>query len=121
MLVGVFATKGDDDFTLDYDNYVGKIGISRVFNGRIRKNENVMLAKSNGEKETGRITKLIGFLGLARTEIEEARAGDIVAIAGFNAIDVGDSVVDINNPMPLDPMHLEEPTMSVYFNDLGRY
>lgn len=102
-------------FTLDYDNYVGKIGIARVFNGVVKKGESVMLAKSDGEKEIGRITKLIGFMGLARTEIESAEAGDIVAIAGFNAIDVGDSIVDKDNPMPLDPMHLEEPTMSVYF------
>ncbi|GAA7798728.1 translational GTPase TypA [Helicobacter pylori] len=102
-------------FTLDYDNYVGKIGIARVFNGSVKKNESVLLMKSDGSKENGRITKLIGFLGLARTEIENAYAGDIVAIAGFNAMDVGDSVVDPINPMPLDPMHLEEPTMSVYF------
>ncbi|WP_187943180.1 translational GTPase TypA [Helicobacter pylori] len=102
-------------FTLDYDNYVGKIGIARVFNGSVKKNESVLLVKSDGSKENGRITKLIGFLGLARTEIENAYAGDIVAIAGFNAMDVGDSVVDPANPMPLDPMHLEEPTMSVYF------
>ncbi|GAA7295613.1 translational GTPase TypA [Helicobacter pylori] len=102
-------------FTLDYDNYVGKIGIARVFNGSVKKNESVLLMKSDGSKENGRIIKLIGFLGLARTEIENAYAGDIVAIAGFNAMDVGDSVVDPANPMPLDPMHLEEPTMSVYF------
>ncbi|GAA7943511.1 translational GTPase TypA [Helicobacter pylori] len=102
-------------FTLDYDNYVGKVGIARVFNGSVKKNESVLLMKSDGSKENGRITKLIGFLGLARTEIENAYAGDIVAIAGFNAMDVGDSVVDPTNPMPLDPMHLEEPTMSVYF------
>ncbi|GAA8525918.1 translational GTPase TypA [Helicobacter pylori] len=102
-------------FTLDYDNYVGKIGIARVFNGSVKKNESVLLMKSDGSKENGRITKLIGFLGLARTEIENAYAGDIVALAGFNAMDVGDSVVDPTNPMPLDPMHLEEPTMSVYF------
>ncbi|WQT43861.1 translational GTPase TypA [Helicobacter pylori] len=102
-------------FTLDYDNYVGKIGIARVFNGSVKKNESVLLMKSDGSKENGRITKLIGFLGLARTEIENAYAGDIVAIAGFSAMDVGDSVVDPTNPMPLDPMHLEEPTMSVYF------
>ncbi|GAA8064131.1 translational GTPase TypA [Helicobacter pylori] len=102
-------------FTLDYDNYVGKIGIARVFNGSVKKNESVLLMKGDGSKENGRITKLIGFLGLARTEIENAYAGDIVAIAGFNAMDVGDSVVDPTNPMPLDPMHLEEPTMSVYF------
>ncbi|WP_187923943.1 translational GTPase TypA [Helicobacter pylori] len=102
-------------FTLDYDNYVGKIGIARVFNGSVKKNESVLLMKSDGSKENGRITKLIGFLGLARTEIENAYAGDIVALAGFNAMDVGDSVVDPTNPMPLDPMYLEEPTMSVYF------
>ncbi|GAA9406786.1 translational GTPase TypA [Helicobacter pylori] len=102
-------------FTLDYDNYVGKIGIARVFNGSVKKSESVLLMKSDGSKENGRITKLIGFLGLARTEIENAYAGDIVAIAGFSAMDVGDSVVDPTNPMPLDPMHLEEPTMSVYF------
>ncbi|MGL2827835.1 translational GTPase TypA [Helicobacter pylori] len=102
-------------FTLDYDNYVGKIGIARVFNGSVKKNESVLLMKSDGSKENGRITKLIGFLGLARTEIENAYAGDIVALAGFNAMDVGDSVVDPTNPMPLDPMHLEEPTMSMYF------
>lgn len=102
-------------FTLDYDNYVGKIGIARVFNGVVKKGESVMLAKGDGTKEVGKITKLIGFMGLARTEIETAGAGDIVAIAGFNAVDVGDSIVDKDNPMPLDPMHLEEPTMSVYF------
>lgn len=102
-------------FTLDYDNYVGKIGIARVFNGRALKNENVMLAKSDGEKQSGKITKLIGFLGLNRIEVQSVRAGDIVAVAGFGALDVGDSLVDPNNPMPLDPMHLEEPTMSVVF------
>ncbi|WP_277640178.1 translational GTPase TypA [Wolinella succinogenes] len=102
-------------FTLDYDNYVGKIGIARIFNGVVKKGETVMLAKANGEKSSGKITKLIGFHGLARMEIDEAEAGDIVAVAGFHSIDVGDSLVDPSNPMPLDPMHLEEPTMSVYF------
>jgi len=102
-------------FTLDYDNYVGKIGIARIFNGTIKKGENVLLAKADGEKIKGRITKLIGFHGLARMEIEEAEAGDIVAIAGLETVDVGDSVVDPANPMPLDPMHIEEPTLAVHF------
>lgn len=102
-------------FTLDYDNYVGKIGIARIFNGKVKKGQNVMLAKGNGEKITGKITKLIGFYGLARTEIEEAQAGDIVALAGFHSINVGDSIVCPDNPIPLDPMRLEEPTMSVNF------
>ncbi len=102
-------------FTLDYDNYVGKIGIARIFNGIIKKNQNVMLAKANGETLKGRISKLIGFNGLERIDIDEAASGDIVAIAGFEALDVGDSVVDPNNPMPLDPLHIEEPTLSVVF------
>ena len=102
-------------FTLDYDNYVGKIGIARIFNGKVRKGESVTLAKSNGEKIVGKIIKLIGFYGLARTEIDEAQAGDIIALAGFHSLNVGDSIVDSNNPIPLDPMHLEEPTMSVNF------
>lgn len=102
-------------FTLDYDNYVGKIGIARIFNGCVKKGENVLLVRSDGEKISGKITKLIGFYGLARTEIESAEAGDIVALAGFSTINVGDSICDPQNPAPLDPMHLEEPTMSVNF------
>jgi len=103
-------------FTLDYDNYVGRIGVARIFNGRVKAGEQVMLAKSNGEKVKGRISKLIGFLGLERIEIDEAEAGDIVAIAGFNDIDVGDTITDPNNPQPLDPLHIEEPTLSVIFS-----
>lgn len=117
------APSGKDDnplqlqvFTLDYDNYVGKIGIARIFNGTISKNQSVMLAKADGSKTTGRISKLIGFLGLERTDIDTASSGDIVAIAGFDALDVGDSVVDPNSPMPLDPLHIEEPTLSVVFS-----
>ena len=103
-------------FTLDYDNYIGKIGIARIFNGVIKRGDNLTLIKADGEKQNGRITKLIGFLGLNRMEIEEAEAGDIVAIAGFETIDVGDSLVDPNNPQPLDPLHIEEPTLSLFFS-----
>ena len=103
-------------FTLDYDNYVGKIGIARIFNGKIAKNQSVMLAKADGTKVTGRISKLIGFLGLDRIDIDEAGTGDIVAIAGFEALDVGDSIVDPANPIPLEALHIEEPTLSVIFS-----
>lgn len=102
-------------FTLDYDNYVGKIGIARIFNGTIKKNETVLLAKADGEQVRGRVSKLIGFHGLDRIDINEAESGDIVAVAGFETLDVGDSLVDPNNPMPLDPLHIEEPTLSVVF------
>jgi GTP-binding protein len=102
-------------FTLDYDNYVGKIGIARIFNGTVKKNQTVLLVKANGEQIRGRISKLIGFKGLERIDINEAYSGDIVAIAGFEALDVGDSIVDPENPIPLDPLHIEEPTLSVVF------
>lgn len=102
-------------FTLDYDNYVGKIGVARIFNGTITKNQNVLLCKADGEKIKGRVSKLIGFKGLERMDIDKASSGDIVAIAGFETLDVGDSIVDTVNPMPLDPLHIEEPTLSVVF------
>lgn len=103
-------------FTLDYDNYVGKIGIARIFNGTIRKGDNIMLVKADGEMTKGRISKLVGFMGLNRMEIDEAEAGDIIAFAGLETVDVGDSVVDPANPIPLDPMHIEEPTLTVVFS-----
>ncbi len=103
-------------FTLDYDNYVGKIGIARIFNGQISKGDSVLLAKADGELVKGKISKLIGFLGLQRLEIDTAEAGDIVAFAGLETVDVGDTVCDPNNPVALDPMHVEEPTLSVIFS-----
>ncbi|MBD3799711.1 MAG: translational GTPase TypA [Epsilonproteobacteria bacterium] len=103
-------------FTLDYDNYVGKIGIARIFNGKIAKGDNILLAKADGEMVKGRISKLIGFLGLNRMEIQEAEAGDIVAVAGIETVEVGDTICDPNNPIPLDPMHIEEPTLTVVFS-----
>jgi GTP-binding protein len=108
----------DDDtqaqvFTLDSDNFVGRIGITRIFNGKVKKGDEYLLVKACGAKSKSRISKLIGFKGLERIEIQEAEAGDIVAIAGFNDIDVGDSVCDPVNPVALDPMHVEEPTLSV--------
>jgi len=122
ILEHVHAPKGSDDnglqlqvFTLDYDNFIGKIGIARIFNGTISMGETVMLVKADGEKVNGRVSKLIGFKGLERMEIDKAGHGDIVAVAGFETIDVGDSLCDPKNPMPLDPMHIEEPTLSVTF------
>lgn len=103
-------------FTLDYDNFIGKIGIARIFNGTISMGETVVLVKADGEKVKGRVSKLIGFKGMDRFDIKVAGTGDIVAVAGFETIDVGDSLCDPTNPMPLDPMHIEEPTLSVTFS-----
>lgn len=72
--------------------------------------------KADGSKINGRVSKLIGFMGLNKTEIEEAKSGDSVAIAGFEALDVGDSVVDPNHPNPLAALHIEEPTLGVIFS-----
>ncbi len=122
ILEEVPAPSGSDDnglqlqvFTLGYDNFIGKIGIARIFNGTIKLNETVLLVKADGEQLKGRVSKLIGFKGLEKLDIKEAGHGDIVAVAGFETIDVGDSLCDMNNPMPLDPMHIEEPTLSVTF------
>jgi GTP-binding protein len=122
ILEEVPAPKGSDDnglqlqvFTLDYDNFIGKIGIARIFNGTISMGETVTLVKADGEQIKGRISKLIGFKGLERMDIDKAGHGDIVAVAGFETIDVGDSLCDPSNPMPLDPMHIEEPTLEVTF------
>ena len=100
-------------FTLDYDNFVGKIGIARIFNGKVSKNQSVTLIKADGEKVNGRISKLIGFHGLDRIDIDEAVSGDIIAVAGFETLDVGDTLADPNNAVGLDPLHIEEPTLSV--------
>ena len=100
-------------FTLDSDNFVGRIGISRIFNGKIKKGDEYMLIKADGTKKVSRVSKLIGFVGLDRVDIDEAEAGDIVAIAGFADIDVGDTVADKSQPVALDPLHIEEPTLSI--------
>jgi len=120
ILKEVPKPNGDDSeklqlqvFTLDYDNFIGKIGIARIFNGTVNQGDTVLLCKADGSKIKGRISKLIGFKGLDRIDIKSAGAGDIVAVAGFDTINVGDSLCDQDNPMPLDPMHIEEPTLSV--------
>jgi GTP-binding protein len=122
ILEEVPSPSGSDDnglqlqvFNLTHDNFIGKIGVARIFNGTISMGENVVLVKADGEKIKGRVSKLLGFKGLERMDIDKAGHGDIVAIAGFETIDVGDSLCDPSNPMPLDPMHIEEPTLSVTF------
>jgi GTP-binding protein len=122
IVKNVPAPKGDIDaptqlqvFTLDHDNYVGKIGIARIFNGKIKNAQQAVLVKSSGEQVKGKVSRLLGFKGLERMEVDEAESGDIVAIAGFNDIDVGDTLCDPLHIEALDPLHIEEPTLSVVF------
>ena len=77
---------------LDYSDYLGRIGIGRIYNGRIHDGEQVVLLKEDGTQQRGKITKLFTFLGLKRIEASEASAGQIVAIAGFSGANVGDTI-----------------------------
>lgn len=100
---------------LDYNEYVGRIGIGRVFNGRIKSGSTVELARNDGTSKTFRVTKLFGFMGLNRIEIDEAVAGQIVAVVGMEDINVSETVCDVNKVLPMDPMVIEEPTLQMEF------
>lgn len=100
---------------LDYNDYVGRIGVGRVQRGKIRVNESVVCLRADGTKTQFRIQKLFGFLGLHRIEIEEAGAGDIVAIAGLADIGVGETVCTIGEEEPLPLLRIDEPTIQMVF------
>jgi GTP-binding protein len=100
---------------LEYDNYVGRLAIGRVWNGEIRAREKCILIGAKGENATAEITVLYGYEGLQRKEISKARAGDIVAVAGFDKIGIGDTIADPENPKALPPIVLDEPTITMIF------
>ena len=100
---------------LDYNDYVGRIGIGRVLNGKMRVNEMVSCVRLDGTIKQFRIQKLFGYLGLKRIEIEEATAGDIVAIAGLPDISVGETVCNIGKEEALPILRIDEPTMQMTF------
>lgn len=100
---------------LDYNDYVGRIGIGRIQRGKIHVNESVVCLRADGTKTQFRIQKLFGFIGLHRVEIEEASAGDIVAIAGLADIGVGETVCTPGQEEPLPLLHVDEPTIQMIF------
>jgi len=100
---------------LDYNDYVGRIGIGRVQRGTVHVNENVTCIRADGSHTNFRIQKLYGFLGLHRIEIEEAHAGDIIAIAGLADIGVGETVCTPSELDPLPLLHVDEPTIQMVF------
>jgi GTP-binding protein len=102
--------------TLDYNDYVGRIGIGRIRHGVIRVGDAVVLVKSETETIPTKITQLYGFSGLQRTPIEQATAGDIVALAGIEGIFIGDSVTSAEDPRPLPPLKIDEPTLEMRFS-----
>ena len=100
---------------LDYNDYVGRIGIGRIQRGKIKVNESVTCVRADGTHSQFRIQKLYGFLGLHRVEIKEASAGDIVAIAGLSDIGVGETVCTTGKEEPLPLLKIDEPTIQMVF------
>ena len=123
ILENIKPPKGDADkpfqfraTTLDYNEYVGRIVIGRIENGKVKSQEQVCVVHADGSQEKGKITKLFGFHDLGRTEIEEAYAGDIVGIAGFSDIQIGESICSLADPQPLPLIKVDEPTLQMNFS-----
>ena len=100
---------------LDYNDYVGRIGIGRIQRGKVKVNESVVCLRADGTKTQFRIQKLFGFIGLNRIEVQEAHAGDIVAIAGLADIGVGETVCNLGNEEALPLLRVDEPTIQMVF------
>jgi GTP-binding protein len=100
---------------LDASEYVGRIAIGRIFNGRVKVNDAIAVSKLDGSLVNTRVTKLFAFEGLKRVDIESAAAGDIVCLAGIDHITIGETVTDALQPMPIPPMAIDEPTVSMIF------
>ena len=100
---------------LDSSDYLGRIAIGRIFNGRVRIGDDVAVSKLDGEVQRTRVTKLFAFDGLRRVEIEDAAAGDIVCLAGLSDITIGETITDPDDRSPIPPIHVDEPTVSMIF------
>jgi GTP-binding protein len=100
---------------LDYSEYLGRLAIARVFQGTLKRGTEVGIAKLSGVIQPTKITKLFTFRGLERDEAEGVSAGDIVAIAGVEGIQIGESITDLANPAPLEPLLIDEPTLTMVF------
>jgi GTP-binding protein len=100
---------------LDYSDFLGRIAIGRVFNGTLQRGAEVGISKLGGKLQSTRITKLYTFRGLERDEAETVPAGDIVAIAGVEGIQIGESITDLAAPAPLEPPTIDEPTLAMIF------
>ena len=100
---------------LDYNDYVGRIGIGRVFRGTIKVGDQVALMKLDGEVKKFRVTKLLGFLGLERVEIQEAKSGDLIAVSGMEDIFVGETVTPVEHQEALPVLFIDEPTLQMTF------
>jgi len=102
--------------TLDYNDYVGRIAIGRIFSGKIAVGDTVSVCKLDGSIQKPRITKLFTFDGLKQQPIEEASAGEIIALAGIEDIYIGETIADAIDPVPLPAIQVDEPTISMIFH-----
>ena len=100
---------------LAYDDYVGRLGIGRVYKGTVKNGEQVSICKADGSVARGRITKLTVYEGLNQIEKAEAYSGDIVVVAGISDISIGETICNLDNPLPMEMIHIEEPTLSMNF------
>ena len=100
---------------LDYNDFVGRIGIGVIKQGKVSINDSVTCLRLDGSKKQFKVLKLFGYYGLNRIEIDHAEAGEIVAIAGLDDINVGETICDNNNLVPLTPLHIDEPTLQMTF------
>jgi GTP-binding protein len=101
---------------LAYSDFVGRLAIGRIVNGNLRTKQDVALARTDGSLTRSRVTNLYVFEGLDRVEVTEAGPGDIVALAGFEVVHIGDTVTDTDDPRPLPPVTIDEPTVSMMFS-----
>jgi GTP-binding protein len=101
--------------TLDYNDFLGRIIIGRVHNGTIKNGQPVALVRDDGTIKRGRVTKLLGFQGLSRVEIEQAQAGDIAAVAGFDEVNIGETIACPDHPEALPLIKVDEPTLQMTF------
>ena len=100
---------------LAYDDYIGRIGIGRVYAGTIKNNATVTVCNQLGKKENKKIANLFNYQGLNRVSISEAQCGDIVLVSGIENIEIGDTICPINEPNPMPQIKIEEPTLSMNF------
>jgi GTP-binding protein len=101
---------------LDYSDYLGRLGIGRIFSGRVRVGDTVAVAKRDGRLVTTKVTKLYAFDGLKRVDVDGADCGEIVALAGFEGIAIGETITSAETPEPLPPLRIDEPTLSMIFS-----
>ncbi|KWU02416.1 translational GTPase TypA [Vibrio toranzoniae] len=100
---------------LDYSAYVGVIGVARVTRGSVKPNQQVTIVGSDGKKRNGKVGTVLGYLGLDRHEVEQANAGDIIAITGLGELKISDTICDVNNVEAMEALSVDEPTVTMTF------